>query len=379
MKKKFLCNFKKLCVTTLATLMFVGTTATANTFTDVESGAWYADSVNNMATRGFISGTTTTTFAPSSPLTVGAFATMIARAFYGESVGSTIDLGWWQPYMEGCVARNGLVGTIAENRATWTTTANAAITRYDMAMMVYNLLQAQDVENLTTEEVEIVLYTVTDEIPTQYKEAVATAFAYNFLKGRGDGSFDGNGNLTRAEAATVLESLVDSELITLEQHDSSTLPAEPVTPAPAEPIPEPTPEPTPEPAVVANPTTAEEKAAAALVVAKEIAEVSKTDDTLHTLENAAYIVSAFYYSGVHVESGSDYSTAYGVFVKGESSCAGATRGLGMVLECMGYDWTHVNENQWSHQWCEVTIDGTTYYADGQVGIVGVAPHPFEFM
>ena len=43
--------------------------------------------------------------------------------------------------------------------------------------------------------------------------------------------------------------------------------------------------------------------------------------------------------------------------KGEYSCAGATRALGMVLECMGYKWEHVNPNQWTHQWCKVTMDG----------------------
>ncbi|MFI3175261.1 MAG: S-layer homology domain-containing protein [Bacillota bacterium] len=376
--KKCFRTIQKTCMATMTTLLLFGTTATANTFSDVESGAWYTAAVNDMAAQGFISGTTNTTFAPKSTLTVGAFSTMMARAFYGDSVTSATELGWWQPYMEGCASRNGLVGTIAENQATWNTTANESITRYDMAVMVYNLLQSQNVERLTPEEIEIVLYTVPDQIPSQYQEAVATAFAYNFLSGKGDAGFDGDGILTRAESAAVLQSLVNSEMIAVEKHDLPTAPAVPTAPAP-DVAPEVAPEPEPAPAVVANPTTAEEKNVAALVVAKEIAAVAKEGDTLQTLQNAAAIVSMYYNNGVHVESGTDYSTAYGVFVKGESSCAGATRGLGMVLECMGYDWTHANENEWLHQWCEVTVDGTTYYADGQVGIVGVAPHPFELM
>ena len=75
-------------------------------------------------------------------------------------------------------------------------------------------------------------------------------------------------------------------------------------------------------------------------------------------------------------AGSDYYTAYGVFIKGESSCAGCTRALGMVLEEMGYSWKHVNENQWTHQWVELTMDGQVGYADGQVGLAGYGTYPF---
>lgn len=29
----------------------------------------------------------------------------------------------------------------------------------------------------------------------------------------------------------------------------------------------------------------------------------------------------------------------------------------MVLECIDYTWEHTTENQWSHQWCKLTMDG----------------------
>ncbi len=92
---------------------------------------------------------------------------------------------------------------------------------------------------------------------------------------------------------------------------------------------------------------------------------------------AAALVSNEYYKGVHKESGSYYNSAYGVFIKRESSCAGCTRALGLVLSLMGYEWTHVNENQWTHQWVRLTIDGETIWADGQVGWVGYGKHPME--
>lgn len=91
--------------------------------------------------------------------------------------------------------------------------------------------------------------------------------------------------------------------------------------------------------------------------------------------SASEMVSSYYRKGVHKESGLDYSTAYGVFIKGESSCAGTTRALGMVLEYLGFKWTHANENLWTHQWVIVTMDGQVGYADGQVGWAGYGKHP----
>ena len=47
----------------------------------------------------------------------------------------------------------------------------------------------------------------------------------------------------------------------------------------------------------------------------------------------------------------------------------------MVLEEMGYQWTHANENAWTHQWVILYMDGQIGYADGQVGWAGYGTHP----
>ena len=41
---------------------------------------------------------------------------------------------------------------------------------------------------------------------------------------------------------------------------------------------------------------------------------------------------------------------------------------------MGYNWRHVNENQWAHQWCVLEMDGQIGFADGQVGMAGYGEH-----
>lgn len=112
----------------------------------------------------------------------------------------------------------------------------------------------------------------------------------------------------------------------------------------------------------------------ASAVAKEIANAvlakGYTSD-IDKVSEAASRVSAYYSSGVHVESGVDYRTPYGVFIKGEASCAGCTRALIQVLEYLGFtNLVHANANSWTHQWVILTMDGEVGYADGQIGYVG---------
>lgn len=67
-----------------------------------------------------------------------------------------------------------------------------------------------------------------------------------------------------------------------------------------------------------------------------------------------------------------YNQPFGTLVTFRSTCAGDTRALGLVLEYMGFEWFHTNENQWDHQWCVVyDVDGQTAFADcSMYGIVG---------
>lgn len=67
-----------------------------------------------------------------------------------------------------------------------------------------------------------------------------------------------------------------------------------------------------------------------------------------------------------------YNRPFGTLITGYSTCAGDVRALGLILEYMGFEWYHVNENQWDHQWCVVyDVDGQTAFADGSWnGIVG---------
>ncbi len=109
-------------------------------------------------------------------------------------------------------------------------------------------------------------------------------------------------------------------------------------------------------------------------IAQEILAMGyKTD--LEKVQKASEIVSSYYSKGIHVESGYDYASAYGVFIKGEASCAGCTRALILILENMGFtNLVHANENAYTHQWVKLTMDGQMGFADGQIGTAAYGCH-----
>ena len=72
-----------------------------------------------------------------------------------------------------------------------------------------------------------------------------------------------------------------------------------------------------------------------------------------------------------------YNTVYGYFVAGVASCAGAVRATGLVLTILGFEYEHVNENQASHQWPRVNLDGRYWIVDAFMLYVGPEPAPYE--
>lgn len=123
-------------------------------------------------------------------------------------------------------------------------------------------------------------------------------------------------------------------------------------------------------------SSAETKEEQARAVAQELAQGITGSTDIEKVQAAAMIVADYSSRATYTMEGDDYDTAYGVFIKGEYSCAGSTRALGMLLECMGYSWTHVNEHQYTHQWVELEMDGQKGWADGQIGFVGYGDYPF---
>ena len=79
---------------------------------------------------------------------------------------------------------------------------------------------------------------------------------------------------------------------------------------------------------------------------------------------------------VYSTEAAHYSDPYGYLVLGVASCAGCTRTTGLCLNMLGIPYEHVNENQWSHQWCRVDIDGIYWICDAYGLYVGPEPEPY---
>ncbi|MBE5839139.1 hypothetical protein [Butyrivibrio sp.] len=113
---------------------------------------------------------------------------------------------------------------------------------------------------------------------------------------------------------------------------------------------------------------------------KSSSSSSSDKNKVKDIEKVAYaagVINAYCAQGTYTTEGKIYRTAYGVFVGGEYSCAGATRALGLVLDYLGITWVHKNANTWNDQWCQVIVDGKEGYADAISASAGYGKHPNE--
>lgn len=108
----------------------------------------------------------------------------------------------------------------------------------------------------------------------------------------------------------------------------------------------------------------------AKLIAKCVQKKGKGVKDIDRVSQAAFYVYTFCKRCKYTMKGTDYRQAYGVFIAKKYSCAGATRAMGMVLDYMGYKWKHVNANKYTHQWCQLKMDGKKGFADGQIGVAG---------
>lgn len=194
----------------------LSTQAQATHFTDIKTSDWFYSAVTEMEAKGFVSGTSSVTYSPNDSLTIGQFSALIANAFYGNSVQDNSS-DWWEKFVTACDARGAYSGTSFDGTQSWLDVVNTDISRYDMVVMISNLMAENQVSLLSETEITAALARLNDTVPTQYQTAVATAFHHNFLTGKDGDIFDGSASLLRSEAASVLATLVNSSLISVEQ------------------------------------------------------------------------------------------------------------------------------------------------------------------
>lgn len=184
----------------LAVTMFSTTAFAASVeFTDVPSNHWASSSISEMADKGIMSGIGNNLFAPSNTLTGAEFVTMIVRHFYEDKLGTEGEK-WYSEFMDAAKSANILTGT--------NVTAEGTINRYDMAQLMYNVLKAEGITTSSLSDTSKVADWAS--VPSIYRDAVSVCYNMGMLTGVDNkGTFNGTGVMDRAQAAVVMDRLLD--------------------------------------------------------------------------------------------------------------------------------------------------------------------------
>ena len=188
----------------------------ASSFPDVPAGHWAGKAIETAAGMGIVAGYDDGAFHPSDTVTNAQFNTMLARAFYPEDMERAQAGGsWWTPGVVTNQARGILEGTcLEEQRQTqggWGDRIDAAISRYDMAQMMYNILKDHDAPLPAKAAMQAAQGRMTDweRVPEKYRDAVTVCYALGLLAGQENGAFGGGNSMDRAQGCVVICALLE--------------------------------------------------------------------------------------------------------------------------------------------------------------------------
>lgn len=172
------------------------------TFTDVPKGNWAYTYVERAAEKGWVNGVGGGAFQPDGNVTYAQLATMLTQAFFSDKLNTYTGNAspWYQKYC-GTAAGAGLFnGTDFDNQK-----AGATVNRYEMAQILYNVMQAKSKSAAPDLNAAATSTGDWSAIPEHYRSAVAVCKAGGIINGTdSNGTFGGNGLMTRAQACVVL-------------------------------------------------------------------------------------------------------------------------------------------------------------------------------
>ena len=195
-------------------------------FTDVPSNHWSYSYVEKAAENGWVSGIGNGKFGVDNQVTYAEFSTMLVRAFLSEELehygGPTSP--WYEPYCATVAAMGIDKGTRMYDGYSYVW--SQPINRYEMAQLLYNILAYKEVElsyNAATVQAGIGDW---NNVPSNYREALTAVVGAGMITGvDSNGTFNGNGLMTRGQAAVVLCRMYD-----VFSGNGETTPTDPTTP-----------------------------------------------------------------------------------------------------------------------------------------------------
>lgn len=331
---------------------------TPGQFTDVPAGSWCAANVQTVYEYGLMGGKSDTAFDPDGSLTVAQAIVIACRLYSGyqgdNAVFETAD-PWYQSYLDYALEK----GIISAGYDSYDT----PVSRAAFAVILGGALPDSALKTVSSIEDGAI-----PDVPTDaaYASAVYRLYRAGVLTGNdAKGTFTPFNKITRGAAAAIVGRMADES-----QRKSITLKQPPFTPVPIDQL--------------GNLSSLKKKCTGAefqqaydraVELVTPYAKLSREEQ----LYGIAVSLRAMVDSGEVIYSTSDphYNDPYGYFVAGVSSCAGCTRATGLCLSVLGIPYEHVNENQWSHQWCRVKMNDGSYWICDAYGLYcGPEPAPY---
>lgn len=235
--------------------------AAGPSFSDVSVSHWAYQFVEQAAKEGWVAGVGDGKFNPNGKVTGAEWYTMVIRAFFPDKIPDQVPAGqwysgkWYAPY-----AMAGDQLEFAERLDDYATSQDIMdrpLTRAEMAAVIFKVLSWYDVqapEDKLTEAEQSIPDLNNYALEDGRRGPIIKCYALGILAGTDSkGTFNGEADMTRAQAAVTLCRLAD----VIEAKENGTLPGPDDKP---DPKPEPEPEPEPDPGdqpVVDAPTEAE--------------------------------------------------------------------------------------------------------------------------
>lgn len=178
-------------------------------FTDVKSGNWFYDAVKYAYEQGLMTGTSATTFAPNGTMNRAMIVTVLYRlekspAVTGASKFTDVPAGQWYSDAVAWAAANKIVNGYDET----TFGPMNAVTREQMAAILFRYEQVKGLENVTLEE-NLNRFPDQNKISTYAIPALQWAVGQKIINGNADGTLDPTGTATRAQVAQIFTNLLN--------------------------------------------------------------------------------------------------------------------------------------------------------------------------
>ena len=332
---------------------------TPGQFTDVPADSWCAENVQVAYEYGLMGGKSSTTFDPNGSLTVAQTIVMASR-LHNIYNGSKVEFAsgespWYAPQLR-YAQENGI---LTKDFSAY----DVPIKRADFAVILGAALPEKELKAVNSVEDKSI-----PDVPedASYAAAVYRLYRAGVLTGNdAKGTFAPESNITRGAAAAIIGRMADPTLrksITLKQPPFQAVPVD----------------------QLANKKSLQKKCTdeefqqaydAAVELVTPVGKSSREEQLMHI----AVELRRMFESGMSYSTDTPhYNDPYGYFILGTASCAGCARTTGLCLSVLGIPYEHVNENQWSHQWCRVKMDDGSYWICDAYGLYcGPEPAPYQ--